>query len=124
MPCLVGTDIVGQVSGSYVREAWLNGLEMADGQGFDPFGFGVVASSDSHNASSGGYEDDYWVRFARTGNPNGGNVPEWPTFTAENEAYMELGPTIRAGNHLRIPQMELVARAWAERRAANAGGRD
>ena len=67
---------------------------------------------------------DTWVRFARTGNPNGGNVPEWPAFTSENEAYMELGPTIRAGNHLRIPQMELVARAWAERRAANAGGRD
>ena len=44
--------------------------------------------------------------------------------TVDGEAYMELGPTIRAGDHLRIPQMALVARAWAERRAANAGGRD
>ena len=42
----------------------------------------------------------------------------------ESDASMELGPTIRAGDHLRTPQMELVARAWAERRAANAGGRD
>ena len=63
---------------------------------------------------------DIWVQFARTGNPNGGLLPEWPAFTRENEAYMELGSTPRVGHHLRMPQMELVERAWAERRAANA----
>ena len=60
-----------------------------------------------------------WVRFARTGNPNGGSLPEWPAFTAENEAYMELGPTLRIGDQLRIQQLELVEKAWAIRRASN-----
>ena len=61
-----------------------------------------------------------WVRFAATGNPNGGELPEWPAFTAENEAYLELGPTIRADDHLRVPDIALIEQAWAERRRANA----
>ena len=60
-----------------------------------------------------------WVRFARTGNPNGGSLPDWPAFTRENEAYLELGATLRAGERLRMPQMDLIEKAWAERRAAN-----
>ncbi len=62
-----------------------------------------------------------WVRFAATGDPNGGDLPEWPAFTPANEAYLELGPTIRAGDHLRIPEIALIELAWAERRRANAG---
>ena len=38
------------VSGSYVRGAWLNGLAMERGGGFNPYRFGVVGASDSHNA--------------------------------------------------------------------------
>ena len=58
-----------------------------------------------------------WVRFARTGNPNGGPLPEWPAFTLEDEPYMELGPTLRVGNHLRTEQLKLIAKAWERRRA-------
>lgn len=61
-----------------------------------------------------------WVRFAATGNPNGGELPEWPAFTAENEAYLELGPTIRTNDHLRVPDIALIEQAWSERRRANA----
>ena len=61
-----------------------------------------------------------WVRFARTGDPNGGPLPEWPAFTAEDEAYMELGPTLAVGEHLRTSQLELIAKAWDRRRAAGA----
>ena len=32
-----------------------------------------------------------WTEFARTGNPNGEGLPEWPAYTRENEAYMEFG---------------------------------
>ena len=60
-----------------------------------------------------------WVRFARTGDPNAAPLPEWPAFTSNNEAYMELGPTFRSGDYLRAPQLELIANAWAERRADN-----
>lgn len=33
---------------------------------------------------------DYWTNFARTGDPNGPTVPEWPAFTADRSATMVL----------------------------------
>ncbi len=62
---------------------------------------------------------DLWVRFARTGNPNGDGFPEWPAFTPESEAYMELGETIQAGSNLRIEHMNAIDRAFAVRRGAS-----
>ncbi len=56
----VGPRGISEVAGSYVREAQLNGLQMADQQGINPFKFGVIGSSDTHNGSSGGEENDYW----------------------------------------------------------------
>ena len=58
-----------------------------------------------------------WVRFAATGNPNGGRLPAWPAHTPANEAYMELGERSRVGHRLRIAQLALIERAWAARRA-------
>ena len=60
MSTKVGSGEPLQPRGSYVREAQLNGLKMAEVEGFDPFKVGVIGSSDTHNASSGGDEDDYW----------------------------------------------------------------
>ena len=31
---------------------------------------------------------DAWVRFARTGNPNGSGLPDWPAFSTERKATM------------------------------------
>ena len=59
-----------------------------------------------------------WVRFARTGDPNGGPLPEWPAFNLEDEPYMELGPTLAVGKRLRTEQLELIAKAWDRRRGA------
>ena len=114
MPYLVGTDIVGQVGGSYVREAWLNGLKMADGQGFDPFGFGVVAASDSHNASSGGYEDDYWGKIGML-DPEGTIRGSVPVSTSEDggPVYSEDAPLITFG-------AAGLAAVWAERNTRDA----
>jgi para-nitrobenzyl esterase len=38
----------------------------------------------------------YWARMARTGNPNGGNDPQWPASTVENDAYLEIGAATAA----------------------------
>jgi para-nitrobenzyl esterase len=33
----------------------------------------------------------YWARMAKAGNPNGGNDPQWPNATAENDSYLQIG---------------------------------
>ncbi len=38
-----------QQHGSYIREAYQNGLALQEGRGFNPYKFGLVGASDSHN---------------------------------------------------------------------------
>jgi para-nitrobenzyl esterase len=35
----------------------------------------------------------YWTQFARTGNPNGIGLPDWPAYTAVNNSYMYINET-------------------------------
>jgi para-nitrobenzyl esterase len=39
---------------------------------------------------------DYWVRFARTGDPNGPELPAWPRFAAEDGAMLAIGTDSKA----------------------------
>ena len=32
----------------------------------------------------------YWTNFAKTGNPNGTGLPDWPTYAPEKFMYMKL----------------------------------
>jgi hypothetical protein len=53
---------VSATEGSYVREAYRNGLKLQEEEGFDPFRFGLVAASDSHVVGGAYAENDYWSK--------------------------------------------------------------
>lgn len=77
--------------------------------------FGAVPADADHALSD--LMATVWTQFARTGNPNGEGLPEWPAYTPESEAYMEFGADTGArSGGLRAAKMELFERAWALQR--------
>ena len=62
MPFMIATAIKSDVPGSYAREALMNGIELAAKKGFNPYKFGLIGSSDTHNASWSGNDDNYWSK--------------------------------------------------------------
>ena len=38
----------------------------------------------------------YWVNFAKTGNPNGKGLPEWPAFDGQQPQTIDLGNEVKA----------------------------
>ena len=50
MSFLIGVEnSTSKLNGSYIRQAWENGLAMQDTRGYNPYKMGVVGASDSHN---------------------------------------------------------------------------
>jgi para-nitrobenzyl esterase len=42
----------------------------------------------------------YWTNFAKTGDPNGGQLPVWPKFDTSSRAYIQFldtGPVAKEG---------------------------
>ncbi len=58
-PYRVGQWGKSRPNGSYVREAWLTGLGLEASTGMNPYRFGVVAASDTHNAGSRFDEENF-----------------------------------------------------------------
>jgi hypothetical protein len=61
---LLGTDIIGKADGSYARQALQRGLLIEQKTGVNPYKFGMIGSSDTHNAGGPVEEDHY---FGKTG---------------------------------------------------------
>ena len=59
-----------------------------------------------------------WTQFAKTGNPNGENLPRWTPYSSSQENYLELGPIIQLQGEHRIQHMDLIEEAWSKRRAS------
>ena len=63
---LLGASVDGKINGSYVREAYLKGLKLAATDGFNPYQFGLIGASDSHNSSVPVEEDNYTGKIGHT----------------------------------------------------------
>jgi len=59
----------------------------------------------------------YWINFARTGDPNGPGLPQWPRFRADNPVYMELGDKVRPIAVPNLAQYEFWDDYYAHQRA-------
>lgn len=67
------------ISGNYIREAYLTGIKLQETKGFNPYRFGLIGSSDTHNAAAGYRESNY---FSKIGVLDGipkrrGSVPQY-----------------------------------------------
>jgi hypothetical protein len=60
MPYRIATTLYSEPSGSYAREALLNGLSFEDQGMENPFEFGFVGASDTHMAAIGDDESDFY----------------------------------------------------------------
>ncbi|AWM78112.1 DUF3604 domain-containing protein [Phenylobacterium parvum] len=102
----IGTNkAVTKFAGGYVRDALKTGLLLQEGKGFNPYKFGFIGSSDTHNAAPGSVEEDNY--FSKVGRSDGrpalrGSVPPggaraWNPAPKEPTRYQNWGASGLAG---------------------------
>ena len=62
MPFVIGVWEDSKPDGSYVRQAYLRGLEMAAKGAGNPYRFGLIGASDTHVGAGAFDEDNYWSK--------------------------------------------------------------
>ncbi len=62
-PLRTSTKLLSDPAGSYVRDAWLRGLSMADSAAANPYKFGAIGSSDTHTGAASLQEDNYFGKI-------------------------------------------------------------
>ena len=61
----------------------------------------------------------YWLQFAATGDPNRGDLPEWPAFTLESNAHLVLNTAVTVGSDLNVAGAALWKTQESDRREGN-----
>lgn len=57
-----------------------------------------------------------WARFIQTGNPNGGELPNWPTYSEGREQLMEFGRQIHVGEFQPTPGFSVIKDYYQQKR--------
>ena len=104
----VASWLLSQPSGSYVRDAYKKGLAMEAEHGFNPYRFGLVGASDTHNSGFQFEEERYIGKIGQfDGIPaNRGSVPITPV--------SEEAPAAYARNYFGRWSSAGLAAVWAE----------
>jgi carboxylesterase type B len=72
-----------------------------------PYVFGRISENARDKALSETMMDA-WVRFAAAGDPNGGNLLNWPRYDPARDCYFEFGDELRVSNSWRSAQMDFL----------------
>ena len=57
----------------------------------------------------------YWTNFAKTGNPNGKGVPDWPQYDPERDVWLELNHKIKPVSGLRARKLDILEETLNDR---------
>ena len=118
MESYIGQDkAVTKFAGGYVRRALQDGIVLRQTQGFNPFKFGLIGASDTHNAAPGTVEEPNY--FSKTGRNDGtpalrGSVP--PGKAADWEG----ADPATAGGRFQSWGASGLAGVWAEENSRDA----
>lgn len=56
-----------------------------------------------------------WARFAETGDPNGGGLPQWQRYTASADPHLNFGVPLAAGSGWRRKELDFLERWFTSR---------
>ncbi|MEN6439502.1 MAG: carboxylesterase/lipase family protein [Syntrophobacter sp.] len=68
-----------------------------------PYIFGNLDKSDGYGGTDMKLSKemmDYWVNFAKTGNPNGKDLVDWPAYAGKSDLNLEFSSTTHTNKHL------------------------
>ena len=57
----------------------------------------------------------YWTNFAKTGNPNGADLPDWPVYDAASDEWMTFNPSIEVKTGVRADKLDIMERQLLSR---------
>jgi len=78
-----------------------------------PYVFGRLDPEEGYGEADAGLSAammDYWVNFARRGDPNGVRLPAWPAYSPRTDLGLELGDEIAAVAAVRREACDLAER--------------
>lgn len=57
----------------------------------------------------------YWTNFAKTGDPNGAALPQWPTYDAQTDRWMTFNPKLEVRPNVRKAKLDVMEATLIER---------